>query len=136
MQESTKQFVNILESDAQLQSLLGGTAANKKIYPEITDQFEDFPCIVYYEVSSSFRTKPSNVEDSTFQFSIFTQEESGNKALIENITTRINALLNYYVQESSEPRIVYSILENKQDANEPDRRIFSKILTYRLYIRN
>lgn len=136
MQAALKQIVSILQSDATLQTYLGATSTDKKIYPEITDQFERFPCIVYYERGSSFRTRPTSAEDTTIQLSIFSREDTGNKALLENIATRVNELLNYYVQVSTDPRIVYSILENKFDQNETDRRLFSKILIYRLYIKN
>lgn len=136
MQAALIQLVSILEADNTLQGYLQGSAGDKKIYPALPDQEEQYPCIVYYEIGSSFRNVPKTAEDTTIQFSIFTRESTGNKALIENIASRLNELLNYYKQVSAYPRVVYSILENKFDKNEEDRRIFSKILIYKLYIKN
>jgi hypothetical protein len=134
MQTQIKQIVGILEADATLQTLLGGTVDDKKIYPAIADQFESFPCITYQVVGSSFRTVPLTAQDITLQFSIYADDNSEPKQKVEDIFTRLNALLNYY-KDITKP-IVYIRNSLAIDQNETDRRLFVKIVRYQIWALN
>jgi hypothetical protein len=123
-------LITILGGDATLQTLLGGSISDTRIYPAISDQSETFPCITYQETGGGFRTTPSNVQDITVDLIIYSKD---NKDAVEAIFSRVNALLNYYKQVSSYPRIVYAKLVYSADDNDTDRRLFAKVARYQIW---
>jgi hypothetical protein len=134
MQAQIKQIVGILEADSTLQTLLEGTATDKKIYPAISDKFENFPCVVYTDLGSVFRTVPRRAQDIPLQLSVSVKDNSEPKQKLEDIHTRINALLNYY--KDTTKSIVYMREDLALDNNETDRRLFSKVIRYQIWALN
>ena len=126
-------IIDVLESDATLQTLLSGTAANKKIYPEVPDKFEDFPCVTWSFIEGEYNTVPSNTEKSELQFNIYSKL---NVKQVEDISERINALLNYYKEAQSGTRVIYMKRVLVTSANETDRAIFGKIVRYDIWTRD
>lgn len=130
MQTAIKKIYTLLKSDNTLKGYLSGTATDSKIYPALRDDYENFPCLIYSEVASSFRTVPKNVQDLTFQLQIFSKEDKQN---IENIYTSINNLLNYYYDKGE---IVYSKMTLAVDSNLTDRQLYAKTLRYQVWLKN
>jgi hypothetical protein len=102
----------------------------------ITDQFEDFPCITYEVVEGSFRTVPKKVEDMVVEIRIWikARPENGSFGLLEDIHTRVNTLLNYYVERMNP--IVYMRQDGEFFIPEQDRQLYSKVVRYRLWTYN
>lgn len=136
MEYHIEKFVSILSNDSALQTLLAGSAANKKIYPVLPDRFESYPCIIYEQISGGFNTVPRNTGSEFFDFKIFVKTDTAPRALVEDIVTRVNDLLNYYVEVSSSERIIYSKQINNSDINDADTRIFGKVLRFEIFFRN
>lgn len=135
MQTVTKKIYSILASDSQLSTLLEATVGDTKIYPSISDQFEEFPCITYEVVDGTFRSKPANTQDMVIQLNVFCKDSATyqGKEKLENIFSRVNTLLNYYFD--TDPTIVYVRQANEIDQNETDRLLFHKVLRYRIWSR-
>lgn len=130
MQKQLQDIYTILKGSNTLKTYLGGTSTDSKIYPAIADKFENFPCLTYAVIDSSHRTVPHNIQDITLQFDIFVRND---RALIENIYTTVNNLLNYY-QDTNRLVYVKQILE--RDSNETDRQLYRKTIRYQLWTRD
>lgn len=130
MQTHIQDIYTILANDNTLKGYLGATASDSKIYPAISDTFENFPCLVYEVITSMHRTVPFNIQDINLQFRIFTRAD---KTLIENIYTRLNNLLNYYQNTN---RLVYIKQVTEADQNETDRLLYQKVVRYQLWTRD
>ena len=136
MQAAIKQIIAIFQADATLQSLLAGTATDKKIYPAISDQFEAFPCIVYDVISGIYRSIPFGEQDIVLQFTIYTNSKtsSGAKQVIEDVYSRIVALVNYYNNDAN--NIVYMRQAGEADQNDTDRQLFAKMVRFQIWTLN
>lgn len=124
-------IVAILQNDATLQTLLGGSVSDKKVYPVLANQFENFPCIVYEEVDAPFRTVPKNVQDVLMQFRIYSKVDM---EAVEDIYTRLNFLLNYYTDVVNP--IVYMRQSLATDSSESDRQLFGKTVRFMIWTHN
>lgn len=134
--KNVKQAIyTLLSTDSQLQTLLGGTVSDTKIYPMISDTFELFPCITYKNVSGGMRIYPPNVEDLVFEFSIYCKNvPGGGQDKVEDIFTRLDNLLNYYGNQFNP--VVYVLRTVDTDLNESDRQLFRKVVRYRIWAKN
>lgn len=131
MQIQTKKIYAVLIAGNALQTLLGGTATDKKIYPSISDKFEAFPCITYEIIASSFRTVPIRVQDISMEFHIYSKV---NKQQVEDIYTELDNLLNYY--RNTVQDITYIRQSYESDLNDTDRQLFHKVVRYQIWGRN
>lgn len=131
MQTTVKQVVAVLQNDSALQTLLSGTSTNKKIFPSIPNQFESLPCIVYSVIGAGFRSIPFGEEDITLQLNLLSKTSKQN---IEDISTRVNTLLNYYNNDFN--NIVYMKKVGEVDENETDRQLWQKALRYQIWTLN
>lgn len=128
MEELTKQLVSVLQSDSSLQTLLGGTASDKKIHPRYNNAVEEYDAIYYSVVDSFENTVPQETQESIYQLEIWTKSKSN----LEAITTRVKDLLRYYT--NSTPRIFWSVKVNEVDLDqETDRQVFFKVLRLRIW---
>lgn len=128
MYEIKKEIVRILQSDSQLQTLLGGTAQDKRIYPEKNNILENFPCIVYENVDGMEYTVPKNAQQSHFVLKIFSKNSYDE---LEQITVRAKTVMKYYA--SLTPRIFWTVKVLEMDNSDEDRLLFSKILRYTVW---
>lgn len=122
----------ILSTDSQLQTLLGGSSGDTRIYPEFPDNFEDFSngasCIVYRVEDGGFRTAPRNAKDIVFEHRIYSKVSMDR---VEDIAERILELLNYISDNNN--IIVYAKQIVETDMNEKDRQLFSKLVRYSIW---
>jgi hypothetical protein len=135
MQAELKKLYNILSTDSALQTLIGGTTNDKKIYPEIANQFEAFPCITYAVVTSATRAIPRNTQDITVQFDIFSKT---SKQEIEDIYSRCLTLLNYYKDTVNFNWIrQVAELDNKASvSSSTDRQLWIKSFRVQIWSKN
>ena len=131
MQTTIKQVVAVLQGDSALQTLLGGTTTDKKVYPTIPNQFEAFPCLTYNVINAGFRSLPFGEEDITIQVNIISKTSKQN---VEDIATRVNTLLNYYNNDFN--NIVYMKKISEADDNDTTRLLFQKALRYQIWTLN
>ena len=123
-----QQIVSIFSSDSQLQTLLGGTAGDRRIKPQVPGSPEETPVIVHDVVGSSRRTVPINVDDTTLQLRIYAVDIMA----AENIFTRMDFLLNYYKKTNS-PKIQWMVREVKTNEPETDRSMQVIVTRYRIW---
>ena len=128
MEHITKKLVSILQGDSTLQTLLGGSVSDKKIYPVIPDQFETFPCITYDEIMSPENTIPKNTVTQEYAINVFVKT---TKSDLEAIATRVRTLLRYYAITNPVLYLVSGI--NAFDNNSTDRQLFSKVIRFTVY---
>lgn len=128
MLEILTKFVSVLQADSTLQTLLGGTSPDKKIYPMLNNKFEAFPCITYEEISSPQNTVPANTQTTTIIIKTFAKN---NKKQAEQINARVKTLFNYYHTQT--PRLFWVRKSDEFDNNESDRLVFCKVLRYTVW---
>ncbi len=130
MKPVQEKIYTILSGDATLQTLLGGTASDKKIYPSISDKFEAFPCITYSVIAGEFRSVPKYARDITIEFHIYAKSypNRNSKSTVEDIFARMNTVLNYY--SDTTPLIRYLRQSLEMDVPETDRQLFGKVVRY------
>lgn len=131
MQTTIKKVLTILEADNTLDTLLSATVSDPKIYPAITNDFENFPCIAYQVIDAQFRGVPRNTQDTTIQFDIYSKTSKQN---VEDIYTRLNDLLNYY--QDTDPLVVYIVQSMETDNNPTDRSLWHKVVRYQMVSKN
>lgn len=131
MRQIAEKIVALLQADSTLQTLLGGTADDKRIYPDTVNKFEVFPAVTYREEDGSQNTVPKNTQSSLFELKSFSNISEDQ---VSQINERIKVLLNYYASDTP-IRFFWFKKEVEADIEFDDRLLFCKILRYRIWTR-
>lgn len=131
MREIAEKIVSLLQSDATLQTLLAGTATDKRVYPDTVNKFETFPCVTYREEDGSENTVPRNTQVSLFELKSFSNVSLDQ---VDQINERVKAILKYYSSDTP-IRFFWTKKELETDLEFDDRLLFCKILRYRIWTR-
>ncbi len=133
MKALEEKIYSYLAADTTLQSLLGADSQDSRIYPDVVNQFEKFPCVTYSLVSSSENTVPANTQDSLLDFRVFTDNsaaaiKSSNLAILE----RLKTLLKYYGADTP-IRIWWSVKVLETEEPSDDRNLYVTLVRYRIW---
>lgn len=128
MLEIDEKIRSLLSSDSTLQTLLGGTATTKKVYPSLPNQDESFPCITYENTGSRENTTPASTQQTDYDIHIYTKTSYDE---LSQITERVKTLLKYY--HSASPRIFHIVKTNEVNQNEDDRQLFTKVIQFTVW---
>jgi hypothetical protein len=111
-----------------LQTLLGGTSTDKKIYPFTVDEQEEFPCITYEVIGGSENTVPLNTQEIDVEFRTYSK-----KSMLEanQIMERLKVLIRYFGEDI--PRIYWSIKTLEIDNPSNDRNLKGKICRFKFW---
>lgn len=118
---------NLLATNASLQSKLGGTASDKKVYPSFPDREEQFPCVVYSIIDSSTNEVPRDTSITDYQIECYSKL---SQLEVEEIADLIKLIVQYKASDS--PRLFFSIKTNEVDDNDTSRKLFAKYLRFRI----
>lgn len=127
MKKVLEEIYKILTTDTSLLSLLESTSGNKKIFPEIPANWENFPCLTYAIVDSYSATVPNNSRITVLELRVFAK----NTTICENVFDRIDALLQY--KQDWSKNIVYIRQSGELDLPEEDRKLSSKVMRYQVW---
>lgn len=119
---------SLISADVTIRSLLGSTSEDSGIYPVLNKQLERFPSITYLENDEGFNTVPKNTLNIVVDFNIYSKT---SKAHVENIATRLNEVLNYY--KDTDATIIYVKQVSGADLPEPDRQLYRKLVSFRVW---
>ena len=130
IQEIRLKLLDVLRADTTLQTLMGGTAADSRIYPYYRGQASITPAhpgfITYSMVA---RTEAVYAVDSpVFSFAVWSLSEGR----CSEITTRLETILNKELFVTSGNDRIYVKLANDEDAFSEQPDYSGRRLTYRV----
>jgi hypothetical protein len=136
MKAVQEKIYSILSSDATLAALLGATASDSHIYPQIVNKLEVFPCITYEVVDEMTLNPPLNKQVIIMQFNIYTKETgngSNPRDKLESIYSKLYSVLNYIKGQNP---IIYAIQRGGMYDDQTDRQLFSKAIRFEIWAYN
>lgn len=129
MKSVQEDLYTVLTGDSTLDSLLGATATNSKIFPIIPKNFESFPCLTYEVWDSDSVSVPVGSGELWIEFRAF----GANKTVCENITERVKELLQY--RQNWNKNLVWIRYSGELDLPEEDRDLWSRIVRFRCWVK-
>lgn len=127
MKTIQEDIYTVLTGDSTLDTLLGATSTNSKIFGTIPKNFESFPCLTYQVFSGDSRTVPPNARDIILEFRVFGK----NKTVCEDVVARVYTLLQY--RQNWDKNIVWIRYSGELDLPEEDRDLWSKVFRFRIW---
>jgi hypothetical protein len=123
-----EKIYTILSTDATLQTLVGGGATDKRIYPFTVDEPEEFPCVTYENIGGDENSVPINTQEIEIELRSYSK-----KSMLEanQIMERVKVLIRYLGSDS--PRIYWSKKTLEIDNPSNDRNLKGKITRFRFW---
>jgi hypothetical protein len=137
MPELQEYIITTISSDATLRTMLGGSASDKRIYPDVNNKFEVFPCVTYRIIGGDENEKPANTYQATVEFKAFVSFDDPTntpKTTAEELINRVHSVFRKLNIVTTVSGKVYKMFNTQMtlliDSPQEDRLLYGKIMRF------